>query len=123
MPKVLVLGNDDISARSERKDWGSLSWFASRALSGLDGLTAGRVVIRKEMSNPRHMHPNCSEVLYLLSGELEHTADQEVVRLKPGDALLIRPGVFHNARSVGNVDADMIVIYDTGNREFVPEEK
>jgi len=118
-----VIRNGDIDAGSECKDWGSLSWFASKSLSGLAGLTAGRVVIRKGKSNPRHAHPNCSEVLYLLSGELDHTADDETIKLKPGDALLIPPGVLHNALSAGDVDAEMIVMYDSGERGFVAEKK
>jgi quercetin dioxygenase-like cupin family protein len=110
-----------IDQGTDRKEWGSLSWFASRALSGTARLTVGRVVIKRGQNNPRHAHPNCEEVLYLLAGELEHTVGGGSVRLRPGDALVVKPNVFHNARSVGEQDAEMLVIFSSGDREFVAE--
>jgi quercetin dioxygenase-like cupin family protein len=121
MSAFTVIPAATIASGTDRKEWGSLSWFASRALAGTAGLTVGRVVIKAGQSNPRHAHPNCEEVLYLLDGELEHTAGDEVVHLRPGDALVMKANVFHNARSVGDRDADMLVIFSSGDREFVAE--
>ena len=101
--------------------WGSLRWLASGEIGNVEGLTLGRVVIRRGASNPRHSHPGCEEVLYLLAGRLEHTLGDRTVTLAPGDTLAIPAGVFHNARSVGDEDADMIVAYSTGVRDFVLE--
>ena len=101
--------------------WGSLRWLASREIGNVQDLTLGRVVIRRGQQNPRHCHRTCEEVLYLLSGRLEHTVGDETVALGPGDTLAIPAGVFHNARSVGDEDADMIVAYSSGERDFVLE--
>ena len=121
MSTYTVIPAASTTAATDHKDWGSLSWFASRALSGTAGLTVGRVTIKTGANNPRHAHPNCEEVLYLLDGELEHTVGNEMVRLRPGDALVVKPNVFHNARSVGARDADMLVIFSSGDRAFVAE--
>lgn len=112
---------EDSSAAATSTAWGSLTWVASRAIGNADGVTVGRVIIKKGESNPRHGHRNCEEVLYLLAGELDHTVGEENVRLMPGDALVVPAGIFHNARSVGDVDADMIVTYSAGDRDFVEE--
>jgi quercetin dioxygenase-like cupin family protein len=101
--------------------WGSLCWLAGGELGNATGLTLGRVVIFRGASNPRHCHPNCEEVLYLLSGSLEHTLGEETVLLNPGDTLHIPAGVFHSARSVGDDEADMMVAYSSAAREFVLE--
>jgi quercetin dioxygenase-like cupin family protein len=101
--------------------WGSLTWLASKALTGCQGMTVGRVVIRQGQSNPRHAHLRCQEVLYLLRGELRHTVGGDSVILHAGDTLVVPAGVFHNAQSIGQEDADMIVTYDSGERDFVPE--
>ena len=61
-------------------------------------------------------------MLYLLAGRLEHSLGEQIVVLEPGDTLVIPPGVFHNARSVGDIDADMMVAYSTGVRDFVLEQ-
>lgn len=98
--------------------WGDLRWLANAQNGNARGLTLGRVVIKAGHSNPRHCHPNCEELLYLLSGELEHSVGDESVILRAGDTLTIPPGAFHNAVSVGEVDADMIVVYDSAARGF-----
>ncbi|MHC4714265.1 MAG: cupin domain-containing protein [Planctomycetota bacterium] len=94
---------------------------AGGAVGNAQGLTLGRVVIRKGQSNPRHAHSNCEEALYLLAGRLEHTVGGEKVTLEAGDTLVIPAGVFHNALSIGDSDADMIVAYSSGTREFEVE--
>jgi quercetin dioxygenase-like cupin family protein len=111
-------------SRGKRIDepWGSLTWLAAKAAGNAEGITFGRVVIKRGQSNPRHAHNNCEEVLYLLSGELDHTVGGETVHLAAGDTLGLPARVFHNAKSVGTVDADMIVVYPSGTRDFVKEQ-
>ncbi|MGD9317109.1 MAG: cupin domain-containing protein [Anaerolineae bacterium] len=99
------------------EDWGSLTWLASHDGTGSD-ITVGRVIIKQGMSNPRHSHPNCSEVLYLLEGILEHDVGGEKVLTGAGDTIIVTPGVPHVARNVGDGDADMIVAYPSGQRGF-----
>jgi quercetin dioxygenase-like cupin family protein len=109
------------AAATIQEDWGSLTWLASAPLGNAANMTVGRVVIRKGKSNPRHCHANCHEVLYLLAGTLEHTMGEKVTTLNPGDTLVVASNVPHNARSIGDVDADMIVVYDSGRRDFRKE--
>ena len=108
------------AAGRDDQAWGTLTWLASEPLLGCPQLTLGRVVIRRGEQNPRHSHPNCQEVLHLLAGELDHEVGGQWVRLVAGDTLVVDVGVPHHARSVGEVDAEMIVAYDTGRREFCP---
>lgn len=100
------------------EDWGSLSWTANREISGLAGLTLGRVTLNPGASNPRHSHPNCDEVLYVLQGELEHSLGKDVMILRAGDTLTIPAGVPHQARNIGPTVADTIVAYSSGERQF-----
>jgi len=120
MPRP-YLSRSEVEDSRDDHSWGSLLWLANREIGNAEGLTLGRVVIRRGHSNPRHCHPSCEEVLYLLAGRLEHTLGDETYTLNPGDTLSIPPGVFHNARSVGEEDAVMIVAYSTGERDYVPE--
>lgn len=101
--------------------WGSLNWLAGNEIGNAQGVTVGRVTIKKGRSNPRHSHSNCEEVLYLLQGRLEHSIGDERVELEPGDTLVVAAGVPHDAFSTGETDADMIVAYSSGDRDFVPE--
>ncbi len=111
----------EAAAHRIEEDWGSLTWLAGRKLGNAEGLTLGRVVIKKGCSNPRHSHPNCEEALYLLKGRLRHTMGDEVAVLEPGDTIVLDAGVPHNAASIGGEDADMIVAYSSADRGFRPE--
>lgn len=109
-------------AQRVEEEWGSLCWLASSSIGQVDRMTVGRVSIRAGRANPRHFHPNCDEVLYLLKGRLEHTLGDRTMVLNAGDTLIIRTGEVHNARNVGGEDADMIVVYNAGERQFKLEE-
>ena len=103
------------------EEWGSLNWLASQAIGNATGVTVGRVIIKSGYSNPRHSHHNCEEVLFLLSGRLEHTMGDDSVILEAGDTLVVAADLPHSATSIGDEDADMIVAYSSGDRDFIPE--
>lgn len=107
--------------RSVEEEWGSLTWVASGQIGNTDNITLGRVVIKKGYSNPPHCHSGCEEVLYLLRGRLEHTLGDEVFTVEAGDVITLPPGVYHAARSVGDEDAEMIVVYNSATRDFQPQ--
>jgi quercetin dioxygenase-like cupin family protein len=98
------------------ENWGSLTWLAGQQIGNAQGLTMGHVTIKPGASNPRHCHPNCEEVLYLMSGRLEHTVGEEKVAASAGDVLTVGPGIYHHATNTGSEDAHMIVAYSSGNR-------
>lgn len=112
---------DDAIATQVRANWGSLTWMAGKAIGNASGLTLGRVVIKRGEANPRHMHDNCEEGLYLLAGQLEHSIGDHRVILDPGDTLIVRAGEYHNAVNIGHCDADMIVVYSSAERHFAEE--
>jgi len=100
------------------EEWGSLTWLASRGIGNAEGVVFGRVVVKPGCSNPRHSHANCEEVLYLLQGQLEHSIGDDTISMEAGDTLVVEPGLVHNATNTGDEDADMIVAYSAGEREF-----
>lgn len=102
--------------------WGSLTWLANREITGTEGVTLGRTIIRPGERNPRHRHNTCEEVLYVLRGRVRHSVGEESVVLESGDTLTIPAGVFHNAVNIGPEDADVIVAYSTGQRDFELEQ-
>ena len=102
------------------EEWGTLTWLASEELTQSE-ITVGRVVIKPGKSNPRHCHDACEEVLYLLQGKLRHSFGDETIEMVADDTLVVQPGVMHNALNVGDTDADMIVVYSSGQRDFRKE--
>ncbi|MHC4541795.1 MAG: ThuA domain-containing protein [Planctomycetota bacterium] len=103
------------------EDWGHLTWLAGTKYGNADGLVLGRVTIKAGESNPRHRHPRCEEVLYMLKGRIVHSLGNESFTLSAGDTITIPAGVFHDAKCISDEDADMIVVYSEGIRGFEPE--
>ena len=101
--------------------WGSLRWLASAPIGNAEGVTLGHVTIKAGYSNPRHSHTTCEEVLYLLRGRLQHSMGDQTVILEAGDTLTVAAHVAHHAASIGDEDAEMIVAYSSGVRDFVAE--
>jgi quercetin dioxygenase-like cupin family protein len=110
-------------ARTARIDeaWGSLNWLASAAIGNAEGVTLGHVIIKAGQGNPRHSHTTCEEVLYVLRGRLRHSMGDETAILQAGDTLTVAAHVPHDAVNIGDEDAEMIVAYSSGVRDFVPE--
>lgn len=102
-------------------DWGSLDWYAGRALANSDDMTVGRCTIKPGRENPAHIHPNCEEVLHLVQGRIAHTAGDEVIEMAPGDTITIPRHVRHNARNIGDVDAVMYISFSSADRQMQAE--
>ena len=115
--RVTVQRMGEFEAAKAEADWGTLGWITGTHTT-LDGLTMGRVVIKSGAGNPEHMHTTCDEILYLLAGRLRHSLGDEEVILQPGDSIEIPRNRPHRAWSIGEQDADMIVVYNSSVRDF-----
>jgi len=100
-------------------DWGSTSWSISGDAGNSGSMMFGNVVIKSCCANGSHRHVNCDEILYLITGRLEHYAhDSEPMAMGPGDVIFIPAGVAHYARCTSEVDAEMIVVYSSPRRQI-----
>lgn len=70
--------------------------------------------------NGMHHHPDCEECIYVLSGDIEHTVDGRAIRQSAGDFLAVPVGVQHGTKNIGNSQAELMIAFSSGNREFVP---
>ena len=52
------------------------------------------------------------EIYYVLSGRGEMTIDGKSFEVKPGDALLTRPGASHGLKQIGNEDLVILINYE-----------
>jgi len=103
----------------QKHPWGWIRWLMNSKLDPNSKMTFGVVQVDAGQRNPLHMHPNCEEVLYILSGSCEHRIGEETVVLKPGDLLRIPTGVPHAAKVVGTEPLQAVIVYSSGDRQFV----
>jgi quercetin dioxygenase-like cupin family protein len=103
----------------EAHPWGRLSWRASRSLGNSAHMTLGRCVIDPGQENPLHLHPNCEEIVEVLTGSVVHRVGEHRVVLHPGDLLTVPAGMPHNARNQANEPAELLIVFSTADREVV----
>lgn len=102
-------------------DWGQIVWLVSGAQGNSEVMTFGRVTIKVGYANPRHFHPNCDEILHLLSGQIEHSLDEKKFVMNPGDTISIPTGARHNARTLSETDAVMLICFSSAERQTQSE--
>jgi len=104
--------------------WGWIRWMMNSKLDPNSKMTFGIVFVKPNQTNPMHVHPNCEEHLYVLSGSCEHSLGKEKVTLKKGDVIRIPAGVAHNARTFEKQPLKAVIVYSSGDRQFkVVEDK
>ena len=109
-------------ASSSTFDWGQLTWFANSEQKNSADMTVGRCVLNPGMSNPRHLHPNCSEVLVVVQGRILHTGPGDTqVEMTVSDTVTIPPGVWHCARNIGDEPAVLFIAFSSADRQTVGE--
>jgi quercetin dioxygenase-like cupin family protein/type 1 glutamine amidotransferase len=107
--------------KKEDQSWGELEWFASRALGNSTHMTVGQATIRPGQSNPAHWHPNCDEILHVVSGHIMNRMGDKEFEMKAGDTVVIPEGVIHNARNIGTEDAVLSISYNSADRVAIGE--
>ena len=119
-PKIAVMRPGEV--QSERYSWGDIHWLASKAANGAAELTLGVTTVEPGGKNPVHRHPNCEEVLYVISGEIEHFVEGTPrVRMRSGECILIPRNLKHQAINVGRARAQLLVAFSSAERETVIE--
>jgi len=113
---ALVQSFDEVE--KDEFSWGWIRWVMNSKLDPDAEMTFGIVQINAAQSNPPHVHPNCEEQLYVLSGSCEHWIGKKKIVLKAGDVIRIPRGVPHKARTFDKEGMKAIIVYSSGDRQF-----
>ena len=103
----------------EQSAWGTLQWVCNERLMPGAEQTVGLATILPGKQNPVHYHPNCEEVLYVISGQGLHSYDGRTIPLKAGMTIRIPAKVRHNMVNTGTETLRTLVSYSTGDRKTV----
>lgn len=103
--------------------WGWIRWLMNSRIDPGAAQTFGEVEIYPGRRNPLHSHPNCEELLYVLSGACEHTLGAEKVLLGAGDLLRIPAGTPHQAAVLGKESMRAVIVYSSPDRQTILHEE
>jgi mannose-6-phosphate isomerase-like protein (cupin superfamily) len=99
--------------------WGWIRWLMNADIDPEASQTLGIVQINPGQRNPLHMHPNCEELLYVISGSAENIIGNNRVTIGPGDLVRIPKGVPHQAITIGNKPFRAVISYSSNDRQVV----
>lgn len=102
--------------------WGRLNWLIAGDSTPGTELTFGMCTIYPGQRNPLHSHPNCEELLYVVSGQCEHLLGEETTRLGPGSVIRIPEGVKHWAKNIGEEPVVAVIVFSSPQREAITHE-
>jgi mannose-6-phosphate isomerase-like protein (cupin superfamily) len=115
--KIPITRRDDLPV--ETFGWGTLQWLCNGKLIPGATQTLGWCEIAPGRRNPVHYHPNCEEVLYMLSGVGRHHLDDEFVELRAGMTIRIPANVRHNLENTGSEPIECLIAFSSGDRQTV----
>lgn len=100
-------------------EWGAIKWLCNGEIDPDALQTFGLVFINPGQQNPPHYHPNCEELIYVLSGECDHRLGDATIRLEPGSLLRIPANMVHCAVNTGWDPVRMVIVYSAPDRQTV----
>lgn len=99
--------------------WGWIRWMMNSKINLDAQQTFGIVQLNPGKKNPLHSHPNCEELLYVVSGSCKKTIGEKTHLLKAGDLVRIPMGVSHRAVTVGEEPMLAVIVYSSPNRQML----
>ncbi len=118
--KVMQLSVQSFDSVKEVKyPWGWIRWMMNSELDPAASQTFGIVQINAGQRNPLHKHPNCEELLYVLSGSFESVVGNKTVVMHAGDIIRIPANVPHQGINNTNQPMRAVISYSSGARQMV----
>ena len=117
--KPMVCVTDAAKLPVQEFPWGTLQWLCNEKLAPGAQQTVGLATTLPGHGNPVHFHPNCEEVLYVISGCGTHSSEGQTIELKPGMTLCIPAGVKHKLTNTGTETLKTLISFSSGNRKTV----
>lgn len=100
----------------------TMQWLMEDAIDPRAGLSLARMAVAPGVTSPAHRHPDCSEIVHVLSGCIQQRCGDRWFRLAAGGTLLIPAGAPHQTRNTGAETAGLMMAYSGGARRYLPEE-
>ena len=108
--------------RPKREACGTMSWLVEDQSAPGVGLSVARMAVAPGATSPAHRHPNCHEIIHLISGSVEQTAGGQRYRMATGDTVVVAPDQVHRTRNLSEREtAELLICYSAGTRIYQPE--
>jgi len=96
--------------RQDELDIARLGWLCNPAATGANHLTVIEATFFPGKGHSFHYHADQEELIYVVSGTLEHWIEREKRILGPGDSVFMPAQVVHATFNVGSEDARVLAV-------------
>jgi quercetin dioxygenase-like cupin family protein len=107
MPGQFILKDD---VKRDELEVVRLGWLSHPASTGASKFTVLEGTFFPGKGHSFHYHADQEELIYVISGTVEHWIEQEKRILGPGDSVFMPPRVVHATFNIGAEDARVIAI-------------
>jgi mannose-6-phosphate isomerase-like protein (cupin superfamily) len=107
------------SIQETKYPWGWIRWMMNNKVDTGAAQTFGIVEIAGKGRNTLHKHPNCEELLYVLSGTATHLIGDKKVSIQKGDLIRVPPNTPHMAIVTSSEPLRAVISYSSGDRQVV----
>ncbi|WP_201835957.1 cupin domain-containing protein [Microvirga zambiensis] len=98
------------NVRREELDILRLGWLSHPASTGASKFTVLEGTFFPGKGHSFHYHADQEELIYVVSGTVEHWIEREKRILGPGDSVFMPPGIVHATFNIGTEDAKVVGI-------------
>src|SRR5262245_61068077 len=107
------------SIQETKYPWGWIRWMMNAKVEPGAAQTFGIVEIAGKGRNTLHKHPNCEELLYVLSGTATHQIGDQKVEIKKGDLIRVPANTPHMAIVTSAEPLRAVISYSSGDRQVI----
>ncbi len=98
--------------------WGAIDWFAGAEVGNSSELSFAKMSLSAGCVTETHLHDNCEEAVYVISGAVNCVANGSDHQLAAGDHMLVPRGAIHQLSNPGTGPAELILSYSSAARDF-----
>lgn len=96
----------------------TMEWLMEDAIDASAGLSLARMTVPPGTLSQLHTHPNCSETIHVLTGQIEQRTGNTWQALQAGDTVVVPRDTLHQTRNIGAEPAVLMIAYSSGTRIY-----
>lgn len=96
----------------------TMEWLMEDAITPNAGVSLAKMTVASGAISEAHKHPDCNEVIHLLSGCIRQKCGEKWIDMEAGQTCLIPAGEFHQMENIGETPAIMMIAYSSGSRIY-----
>lgn len=82
-------------------------------------LSLAKMTLAPHSLSEAHRHPNCTEAVHILHGQIHQRIGQKWIIMQAGDTCLIPKDTPHQSRNLTDETAIMMLAYSSGTRIYI----